>query len=209
MSAIHDALRRAAEADRCRGGRGPRLEPRQGVAIAATSRPGGRWLGWLLLSAVLGAGGWWFWGGAPPVLETASEPALAAAASATPTVRAPGDRVAAVGELAEVAPWTAATAIRVSTNLVVREGPARVAAVENPEVATVTKAEAAGFLAGERPDWKLQSIILGTEDSLAMINGQTLRVGDGVDGGRVLEIGRDAVVIEWRGEPHRLEPLDK
>jgi hypothetical protein len=209
MSAIHDALRRAAEADRFRGRGGPQLVPLQGVAIAVKHRPGGGWLGWFLLLVVVGVGGWWFWGGAPPALEAAPELVLAGAGLATTTAGAIGDAVPPIGELAEVAPWTAGTAVRDGANLVVSEGPERVAAVEDPDVATVTEAESAGFLAGERPDWKLQSIILGAVDSLAMINGQTVRVGDEVEGGRVRQIGFDAVVVEWRGELHRLEPLEK
>ena len=209
MSTIHDALRRAAEADRRRGGPGPQLVPLQGVSSPRSSRPPARGFGWLLLLSVLGGTAWWVWTSAPAAPDPAPEPAFPTTAGAPSIGLATGELAAPVPALPEVGSRTAADAIRVSTNLVVRHAPPPAEPTANTEVAPAARGADPGLRMEEQPAWKLQSIILRTVDPLAMINGQTVRVGDEVDGGRVSEIRRDAVVVEWRGNRHRLELAEK
>jgi hypothetical protein len=46
---------------------------------------------------------------------------------------------------------------------------------------------------------KLAGIIFNQRNSIALINGQTLTVGDRIDGIRVTKIERDRVSLEWNG----------
>ena len=209
MSTIHDALQRAAEADRRRGGPGPRLIPLQEVSSPRSSRPPARGFGWLLLLSVLGGTAWWVWTSTPSAPDPAPEPAFPTTARAPSIGPATGELAAPVPALPEVASRVAADAIQVSTNLVVRHAPPPAEPTVDTEVALAAQAADPGLRVEEQPAWKLQSIILRTVDPLAMINGQTVRVGDEVDGGRVSEIRRDAVVVEWRGNRHRLELAEK
>jgi hypothetical protein len=205
MSAIHDALRRAAEADRRRGGPGPRLVPLQGVPVSRPSRPVAPWLGWSLLVSVLGAAAWWVWTSA----SLAPAPTLATAAGVESMGPGIGEVAASFPVPPEVASRTAAAVIQVSTNLVVREPPPAALSATHTEVPIASESPDPSPWIEEVPVWRLQSIILRTGHPLAMINGQTVHVGDEVDGGRVLEIGPQAVVVEWGGERHRLEPAEQ
>ena len=58
----------------------------------------------------------------------------------------------------------------------------------------------------------LQSIVRGGRQSHAVINGQTLKVGDELDGAKVRAIYAHSVVLERQGEQHVLrlvEPILK
>lgn len=58
----------------------------------------------------------------------------------------------------------------------------------------------------------LQSIVRGGRQSLAVINGQTLKVGDELDGAKIRAIYAHSVVLERQGEQHVLrlvEPIMK
>jgi len=48
-------------------------------------------------------------------------------------------------------------------------------------------------------DLKLMGIIFNQRNSIALINGQTLAVGDRIDSIRVTKIERDRVSLEWNG----------
>jgi len=51
---------------------------------------------------------------------------------------------------------------------------------------------------------RLQSIMLGNGPALAVLNGSSYRVGQQVDGYRVVAIGADAVVLEKGGKRQSL-----
>ncbi len=51
---------------------------------------------------------------------------------------------------------------------------------------------------------RLQSIIMGNGPALAVLNGQTYRVGQRIDGYQVVAIDADAVVLERAGKRHAL-----
>jgi type II secretory pathway component PulC len=48
-------------------------------------------------------------------------------------------------------------------------------------------------------DLKLAGIIFNQKNSIALINGHTITVGDRIDGVRVTKIERDRVSLEWNG----------
>lgn len=54
---------------------------------------------------------------------------------------------------------------------------------------------------------RLQAILRGQDGARAVINGQTLRVGDRVAGARVLAIGRRTVSVERQGRRFSLSLL--
>ena len=51
---------------------------------------------------------------------------------------------------------------------------------------------------------KLQSVILGNGPALAVLNGQSYRVGQRIDGYRLVSISADAVVLEQAGKRQTL-----
>jgi hypothetical protein len=53
-------------------------------------------------------------------------------------------------------------------------------------------------------DLKLMGIISSTTNPMALINGQTVGVGDAIEGIRITKIDRDKVVVEWNGQEKEL-----
>jgi MSHA biogenesis protein MshK len=77
------------------------------------------------------------------------------------------------------------------------------------EVLLDPTAPLAGMSTGATPDKgaglpRLQSIILGNGPALAVLNGQSYRVGQLIEGYRLLSISADAVVLEKAGKRQAL-----
>lgn len=50
------------------------------------------------------------------------------------------------------------------------------------------------------PTWQLSGVVEGTGESLAIINGHVVRVGETIDGAVVLEVTRDSARLRWRDQ---------
>jgi len=70
-----------------------------------------------------------------------------------------------------------------------------------PNVATIVANKAAE----EDTGWKLSSILISSQRSIAIINGQSVKVGDTLAGARVQSINETIVKLRYRGEIIRLE----
>lgn len=71
----------------------------------------------------------------------------------------------------------------------------------------VAPASVQGKAAPAAAPLRLQAILRGQDGARAVINGQTLRVGDRVAGARVLAIGRRTVSVERQGRRFSLSLL--
>jgi hypothetical protein len=218
MSLINDALQRAGEADRRRRSKRdrPRLSPLQ---PAPSPRGGGSGLKWLgsLLVLCLAVAGWALWqtDSAPPQTATPPKrisPSNAVAPPRLPSRPLPGaDPFPAITNLPTRASESAtpASRIKVDTNLVVRSAPASAPVETEPppdsSAPLSTPPSAAVDGAGPPlPNLRLQSIIYRLTQPTAMINGQSVQIGDLLEGARVVEIQRQSVTLEWQGTRHVL-----
>ena len=59
--------------------------------------------------------------------------------------------------------------------------------------------------AEEETGWKLTSVLISSQRSIAIINGQHVKVGDTLAGARVQSINETGVKLRYRGEIVRLE----
>ena len=207
MSLINDALKRAAEAQKQNPSDSPPGVPLQPVDYTARPNP---FLRIVVLSLLLGfvAGSAWFfskWWHASN--QTASTAALTnapvasvsqTAVEAHPSAGQPGSQ----------------SAVRVTTNIVVRGGQAAQptpSATGRPDARaqvtpppTVTPPQTAAPEPASFPDFKLQSIIYRLNMPAVVINGEMLSVGDVIKGARVVNIERYTVTVEWQGEKREL-----
>lgn len=79
-----------------------------------------------------------------------------------------------------------------------------------PLLEPVRPREPAPRLRDEPREYEVQSILVRRDRRLAVVNGQRVRVGDVVDGARVMQIGPGRVLLAVDGEVHevRLNPRD-
>lgn len=56
------------------------------------------------------------------------------------------------------------------------------------------------------PAWKLGAVMTGGDRNAAVINGQVYAEGESIDGGTIVSIASNRVVIRWRGRNVVLEP---
>jgi hypothetical protein len=202
MSLINDALNRAGEADRRRRSSRPPLSPLQPAPTARPRGGGIRWLG-LLLLVCLGAASWWLL--YPPFELAPMTPApilpVPPAAQPDPTPVATVEPAPPI--VSESSP--SAARIRVSTNLITRPATELIPPVPEPanslppEEAVVLSPAPFG-VAEAMPAMRLQSIIYRRNQPTAMIDGQTVQAGDLLGEVRVVEIQRQSVTVEWRGQ---------
>ncbi len=185
MSLINDALKRAKESQK------------NGAPAVATpmppveNRPPERTLSWLMPAVIilLVATAFLFIGltvarhnnqSAPPAIAAVSTPPVAV--PATPTMPAPKP------------PVVASPAPSPATNLPVTEAPATNAPASPAEaIAAAPKPEAPKIP-------KIQGIAYDPQNAWAIVNGQTVYIGDEVDGFRVLDISRKAVTLAGNGQ---------
>jgi len=200
MSLINDALKRAREANKQRGGEGSPGVPLQPVDYASRPNRFVRFVAALVLVSAVGLAVFYFskWWQAREQLQRV------AATTNAPPVQAPIEPAAT--------PESAATKyrVRVSTNIVVRTNfIAHTAAAESTAARVQTNltdnAGETAAPANEFPDLKLQSIIFRLNKPAAVINGEMLNVGDSIKGARVTSIGRNEVTVEWNGKTNVLQ----
>ncbi len=203
MSLINDALKRAAEAQQQTASAPPPQAPLQPVDFGVRPRPFLRVVVfWLLLIAVALSvwffSEWWHANHPPQLAQPADLP------SAVPAPRAPPQ--------AEV--FASGPAIKVSTNIVFRDGRTREAGnpatapaearVESVPAAATNALPKAAPTVPSFPELKLQSVIYRPNSPAVLINGEMLQVGDEIKGARIVRIERYAVTVEWRGERREL-----
>jgi hypothetical protein len=202
MSLINDALKRAREANKQRGGEGSAGVPLQPVDYAWRPNPFLRFTAAVVLVAAVGLAVFYFtkWWQSREQLQRV-----------TATTNVPPVQVQVASESA-AAPESAATKyrIKVNTNIVARSNViARAATPEPLAGATQTNlATDAGETAApvnEFLDLKLQSIIYRLDKPAAVIGGEMLYVGDTIKGARVTGITRHEVTIEWKGKTNVLQ----
>jgi hypothetical protein len=171
MSLINDALKRARDSKRNQPPPGaPPLQPVEAPACGST-----RWL--LVVAAIL------FLGAAGFILGPASfghkpSPALAVKKIEIP---APPPAAAATAPVVNAAP--AVTNVNPPT-----------VAVENPPPAAKTNLPAAAVVVEKWP--KVQGIVFNTAQPLAVVNGQTITVGERVGEFQVKQITQNSVVLQ-------------
>lgn len=192
MSLINDALKRARDAHKQRGGDGLPGVPLQPVDYASRPNRFLRLVAALILVSAAGLAAfyfskWWQARDQQRVVERTNAPLVQVAIEPV------------------AAPENAASKyrVKVSTNIVVRTNvAARATTTETNAVAPTTETVVAtdGF-----PGLKLQSIIYRLDKPAAVVNGEMLYVGDTIKGARVLSIDRQTVTVEWKGNTNMLQ----
>ena len=184
MSLINDALKRASQSAKNRPEQAGAASPMQPVAHARRSN--GPLLIGIVAAVSLAGAGVFFW----QAFSTRSKPAPAPAAATAPKPTPP----LAVAKVEPVPPPAPVTS------------PAPVSAPVAAPVAVVPPAvvETSAPAPKPFPNLKLQGIFFSSNNPKVIINGQTIGVGDLVEGVRVTKIRADKVVLEYNGETREL-----
>jgi hypothetical protein len=188
MSLINDALKRAKEAERNRP-----LQAHMGAQMEPVPQAKGSKLSILLALVtllVLGLAGWFFYKGvqsriaSPPATTTL--PATVVEPPQSDPTPAPPPAAAPVTPVAPVA--------QPVTPPVVETAPPPPAPTPAP-VATPAPPPQPAF-----PELKLKAIFYRRVNPMAMINNQTLGLGDTIDGVRIIKIEPQQVTVELNGQ---------
>ena len=211
MSLINDALKRAKQAQQQNPFGGQPTVPLYSVDYARRPNYFLRALVALLAVATLACSGWFFWkwwssrGERRSVVVAVNEAKAESAAQLKARARPQSSPLK--------------SAIRVSTNIVVRtnvavtpklEADARsaptTASVSTSQTTAAAPAPASAPAAPPSPfaDLKLRSIIYREDKPAAVINGDMLYVGDEILGARVVRIERSSVTVERKGDTNEL-----
>jgi len=214
MSLINDALRRATT-KKATPNDIPLMEPIQ----KPQSQTGGPGLTVILICFVVAGGvclgGWSYWNKKYKIPALERKKAATAATAAGKTNGAPaaaaGTNVAAIGNSkTNNNPIARAANTLKKVDAQNREGEKNADAMQTPAAKTtppaVTQAQPAPVTAAPvgQPLPKLQAIFYRLKDSTAMIDGKTVRAGEEVNGAKIIEIKRSAVVIQNAAGVHEL-----
>jgi len=196
MSLINDALKRARDANKQRGGDGSSGVPLQPVDYASRPNRFLRLIVALILVSAVGLAAFSFskWWHAREQLQRVTTTTNA------PPVQAPIEPA--------TTPESAATKyrVRVSTNIVVRTNAVRRTPTAGATQTNAVAGTAESFVVDDGfPDLKLQSIIYRLNKPAAVVNGEMIYVGDTIKGARVLSISRSEVTVEWKGKTNILQ----